>query len=287
MSYAELHCKTNFSFLQGASHPDELVQRAAELGYHALAVTDVNSLAGVVRAHAAAKGSGLKLIVGAEITPVDAPAVVLWAPDRAAYGRLCRLITRGRRRAAKGECVLTLQDVAEHAEGLLAGVLVRPWEDDAAWPCLAETQNPVSERPGYVVQAALDRYRQIFSGRCYLIAEFHRGPDDRAAAGIAAATVPYRRTAAGRRRRRVLPHSGSPAAAARVDRHPARRHGGSSRRTVISQRPAAFEIAGRAARIVRPDSRRIATHARDRRSLYVFAGRTALRVSRRNWPRRE
>ena len=150
MPYSELHCKTNFSFLQGASHPDELVQRAVELGYHALAVTDVNSLAGVVRAHAAAKGSGLKLIVGAEITPLDAPAVVLWAPDRAAYGRLCRLITRGRRRAAKGECVLTLQDVAEHADGLLAGVLVRPWENDATWPRLAETQNPVSARPGYV-----------------------------------------------------------------------------------------------------------------------------------------
>ena len=96
---------------------------------------------------------------------------------------------------------------------------------------------------------------------------------------MAAATVSYRRTAAGRRRRRVLPHSSSPAAAARVDRHPARRHGGSSRRAVVSQRPAAFEIAGRAARIVRPDSRRIATLARDRRSLYVFAGRTALRVS--------
>nr|MCU0875428.1 PHP domain-containing protein [Pirellulaceae bacterium] len=201
MMYAELHCKTNFSFLQGASHPDELVQRAVELGYHALAVTDVNSLAGVVRAHAAAKGSGLKLIVGAEITPVDAPAVVLWAPDRAAYGRLCRLITRGRRRAAKGECVLTLQDVAEHADGLLAGVLVRPWEEDATWPRRAETQIPVAERPGYVIAhgqretlrsvvsagsgdprraclAVLDRYRQIFSGRCYLIAEFHRGPDD-------------------------------------------------------------------------------------------------------------
>ena len=88
-AYAELHCKTNFSFLQGASHPEELVQRAAELGYAALAITDVNSLAGVVRAHAAAKDAGLKLIIGAEITPCDAPPVVLWATDRAAYGRLC------------------------------------------------------------------------------------------------------------------------------------------------------------------------------------------------------
>src|SRR5271154_2027378 len=71
--YAELHCRTNFSFLEGASHPDELVNRAASLGYAALAVTDRNSLAGVVRAHVAAKEAGLKLVIGAAITPVDAP----------------------------------------------------------------------------------------------------------------------------------------------------------------------------------------------------------------------
>src|SRR5437868_11330741 len=122
MGYAELHCKTNFSFLEGASHPDELVRQAAELGYRALAVTDRNSLAGVVRAHIAAKELGLPLIIGAEITPIDAPPVVLWPTDRAAYGRLCRLITRGRRNAPKGECLLTQQDVAEFAEGMLAGI---------------------------------------------------------------------------------------------------------------------------------------------------------------------
>src|SRR3990172_5105312 len=76
--YAELHCKTNFSFLEGASHPDELVLRAAELGYAALAVTDRNSLAGVVRAHLAAKQLDFKLIVGAQLDLVDAPRVVLW-----------------------------------------------------------------------------------------------------------------------------------------------------------------------------------------------------------------
>src|SRR6266567_4011501 len=119
-SYAELRCKTNFSFLTGASHADELVARAAELGYAALAVTDLNTLAGVVRAHAAARAIGLKLIIGAEITPEDAPAVLLYAPDIRAYGRLSRLITRGRRAAAKGECQLHFADVAEHAEGLLA-----------------------------------------------------------------------------------------------------------------------------------------------------------------------
>src|ERR1700722_2356204 len=100
--YAELHCKTNFSFLEGASHPDELVQRAAELRLRALAVTDLNSLAGVVRAHVAAKEVGLKLLIGAEITPIDASPVVLLATNRAAYGRLAQLITRGRRQAEKG-----------------------------------------------------------------------------------------------------------------------------------------------------------------------------------------
>src|SRR6185369_3736677 len=122
MRYAELHCKTNFSFLEGASHPDELVVRAKELGYAALAVTDRESLAGVVRAHTAAKEAGLKLIVGAEIYPVDAPPAVLWATDRRSYGRLSRLLTVGRRRAEKGKCELWLADVAELAEGLVAGV---------------------------------------------------------------------------------------------------------------------------------------------------------------------
>src|SRR5947208_7511593 len=122
MHYAELHCKTNFSFLEGASHPDELVVRAKELGYTALAVTDRESLAGVVRAHTAAKEAGLKLIIGAEVYPVDAAPAVLWATDRKSYGRLSRLLTVGRRRAEKGKCQLTIADIAEHAEGLVAGV---------------------------------------------------------------------------------------------------------------------------------------------------------------------
>src|SRR5947209_19599636 len=83
--YAELHCCTNFSFLEGASHADELVMRAVELGYVALGITDRESLAGVVRAHVAAKEVGLKLIIGAMVAPSDAAAVLLWATDRAAY----------------------------------------------------------------------------------------------------------------------------------------------------------------------------------------------------------
>jgi error-prone DNA polymerase len=159
--YAELHAKTNFSFLEGASHPDELIAAAAELGLAAIAVTDRNSLAGMARAHAAAKALEQKLLVGAEITPTDAPSALLWASDRAAYGRLSRLITTGRRRAPKGQFAARFADVAEHASGLLAGVLIaHPNPDDAAQ------------------RAELARYRDAFGDRCYLLAELSLGPND-------------------------------------------------------------------------------------------------------------
>src|SRR5262249_1355766 len=123
MKYAETYCKTNFSFLQGASHPDELAATAADLEYAALAITDENSLAGVVRAHVAAKPLGLKLLIGAEIVPEEGPRLLLYAPDLKAYADLARLITRGRRAAEKGECSLRVADVAEHAGRLLAAVV--------------------------------------------------------------------------------------------------------------------------------------------------------------------
>ncbi len=176
--YAELHCRTNYSFLEGASHPDQLVNRAAELGLAALAITDRNSVAGVVRAHVAAKAAGLKLLIGAEITPADAPPVVLLATDRAAYARLSRLITRGRRNAAKGECLLTFDDVAQHADGLLACVPLTQ--------CLTEQnregEEPVEPHRGQRTRLsrsfALSSYRECFGDRCYGLAELHRGPND-------------------------------------------------------------------------------------------------------------
>ena len=99
--YAELHCVSNFSFLRGASHPEELVARAAALGYAALAITDECSLAGVVRAHVAAKAHQLKLLIGAEFRVEGGPQMVLLATDRNAYGNLSQLITTARRRSAK------------------------------------------------------------------------------------------------------------------------------------------------------------------------------------------
>ncbi|MDX1434588.1 MAG: error-prone DNA polymerase, partial [Gammaproteobacteria bacterium] len=114
--YAELHALSNFSFLRGASHPEELVLRAAQLGYAALAITDECSFAGVVRAHTAARSCDLPLIVGTEVSLADGPRLTLLATDRAAYGRLSRLVTRGRRAADKGSYRLTRADVEE--EGL-------------------------------------------------------------------------------------------------------------------------------------------------------------------------
>jgi error-prone DNA polymerase len=117
--YAELEVATNFSFLHGGSHPEELVATAKALGLEAIAVTDRNTLAGVVRAHLAAREVGIKFIVGVRLDLQDAPSLLAYPTDRAAYGRLCRLLTLGQRRAEKGECTLYLDDLAAHADGLI------------------------------------------------------------------------------------------------------------------------------------------------------------------------
>jgi error-prone DNA polymerase len=112
--YAELHCVSNFSFLRGASHAEELVAQTRELGYTALAITDECSLAGVVRAHTAVKKlGGIKLLIGAEFRLGCGLRLVVIARNRAGYARLSRLITRGRRRAEKGEYSLDRADVEE------------------------------------------------------------------------------------------------------------------------------------------------------------------------------
>src|SRR5438874_2166417 len=119
LPYAELDVTSNFSFLHGASHPDELMLTAARLGYCAIAITDINTLAGVVRMYDAAKQLAAaswspKLIIGARLVFTDAPDILVWVPDRAAYAQLCRLLTFGRRRAEKGECTLSIQDFLEN-----------------------------------------------------------------------------------------------------------------------------------------------------------------------------
>jgi error-prone DNA polymerase len=156
--YAELHCLSNFTFLRGASHPEELVERARDLGYGALALTDECSVAGVVRAHVAARQCGLKLIVGSEFRFDDGLKLVLLAADREGYGHLCTLITRGRMRAAKGSYRLSRSDLGQNLDGCLA-LLLPPDPPDTGQARF------VAER---------------FPGRAWIAAELLSGPNDRA-----------------------------------------------------------------------------------------------------------
>ena len=127
--YAELQVTTNFSFLRGASHAEELVERAQALGLEALAITDRNTLAGIVRAHMEAKKRGVRLVIGCRVDLADAPSLLVYPTDRAAYGRLSQLLTLGKRRAPKGECHLTLADVAARSEGQVI-VIIPPERRD-------------------------------------------------------------------------------------------------------------------------------------------------------------
>jgi error-prone DNA polymerase len=161
--YAELDVTTNFSFLRGGSHPEELVATAKALGLEAIAVTDVNTLAGVVRAHLAAKEvGGIKFIVGVRLDLKDTPSLLAYPRDRAAYGRLCRLLTLGQRRAEKGECILYLDDVAAHAEGLIFIAL------------------PSDEGTTARFESQLQHIKTAIGGRLYLSARHSYRGDDRA-----------------------------------------------------------------------------------------------------------
>jgi len=203
LAYVELQVSSNFSFLRGASHPDELALAAGALGVKGFAVTDRNSMAGVVRAHMACKDAGLPFIVGcrldlirdarpeaqgqrrltrvartqarkpsgtertatqALVEPQDARpggSFLAYPTDRAAYGRLCRLLTLGRRRAPKGDCFIDLEDLRAHAEGMILIALPPPTiEAD-------------------FMMRLIDLGRQ-WQGRLYLGAHHHLSGDDEA-----------------------------------------------------------------------------------------------------------
>jgi len=155
--YAELHCLSNFSFLRGASNARELFERAAALGYSALAITDEASMAGIVRAWEASKATGVALIVGTELTLRDGPKLVLLAETLGGYQTLCRWITLGRRRSAKGTYLLRRADMAGDTNGVLA-LWIPEREPDAAH--------------GHWV-------RNTFPNRAWLAVELHRGSHDR------------------------------------------------------------------------------------------------------------
>ncbi|WP_120997694.1 error-prone DNA polymerase [Stutzerimonas urumqiensis] len=157
-AYAELHCLSNFSFQRGASSAEELFERAARLGYHALAITDECTLAGIVRAWHASQQTGISLIVGSEFRIEGGPKFVALVENLLGYQALCRLITRARRRAAKGQYRLLHEDLDESLEGLLAIWLPKRADEDA---------------DGHWLQAR-------FPERLWLGVELHRGAGDQA-----------------------------------------------------------------------------------------------------------
>src|SRR6202034_413697 len=120
MNYADLQVTTHFSFLRGVSSAEELFSAAAVLGIKALAITDRNSLAGIVRAHEAAKVTGVRLIVGCRLILADGTDLLVYPTDRLAYSRLCRLLSTGKSRAGKAKCELHWSDIEEWHEGLIA-----------------------------------------------------------------------------------------------------------------------------------------------------------------------
>ncbi|MGX5817980.1 error-prone DNA polymerase [Chitinophaga lutea] len=157
MRYTELQVTTNFSFLRGASHPDELAEKAAELGYTALAVTDCNTMAGIVRAHAAVKDADLRLIPACRLDLLDGPSLLAYPTDKDAYARLCTLLTKGNLRAEKGDCHLYRQDVYEHARDIIF-LSVPPAALNASFDF----------EPEYI--QALAEYREAFGRQLYLSA---------------------------------------------------------------------------------------------------------------------
>ncbi|MBV9523090.1 MAG: error-prone DNA polymerase, partial [Alphaproteobacteria bacterium] len=161
MRYAELQVTSNFSFLRGASHPEELAAAARGLGHAAFALTDRNTLAGVVRAHKAAEEVGIRFVLGCRLDLADGQSLLAFPEDRAAYGRLSRLLTLGKRRAPKGECHLGYADLAEYGAGQLVVAL--------------PPDRPV---PGDEWEAFLGRLAADFRGRAYLAAQhLYRGDD--------------------------------------------------------------------------------------------------------------
>jgi error-prone DNA polymerase len=158
MTYAELQVTTNFSFLRGASHIEELLAQAALFRLPALGITDRNSLAGIVRAHVRAKEANVRLVIGCRLDLTDAPSVLVYPTDVKSYSGLCRLLTKGKSRAGKGACALSWDDLADAAAGLIAILCHDPGE----------------EAPPDVFH----RLREAFGDRAYAALTMQRRPND-------------------------------------------------------------------------------------------------------------
>lgn len=178
--------------MEGASHAHELVEQSKHLGYGGIAITDRNSLAGVVRAFTAAKDFGTPFYAGCELNFIDGPSLVVWPADRVGYAALCRILSLGRRRASKGECVLSWDDVSEIRNNNLLGLIPRtvpssiPCDTQRSTDNSGSTQSfwsKLSHAPitgdlsGWVY--GLNQCKDLFGERLYLLSHLHRGVDDR------------------------------------------------------------------------------------------------------------
>ena len=183
--FAELAAMTNFSFLRGASHPEEMVARAAELGLAGIGIADRNSLAGIVRAHTFVRDNfeamaATRVIPGARLVFIDgSPDVLVYPKDRAAYGRLCRILTEGNLRAPKGECWLILKDLLDRGEGLQIAALPSSSKEVGK---NASPPQGVKEKLDYEEMdegVAAARLREAFGKRLWIGASLAYGEDMR------------------------------------------------------------------------------------------------------------
>jgi len=167
MGYSELQVTSNFSFLRGASHPHELIDRAAEFGYKKIAITDRNTLAGIVRAHAAAREKEISIIPACRLDLLDGPSLLAYPTDRESYGRLSALLTLGNMRAEKGSCHISREDVYAHSSGIIFTV-VMPDQLNRRFEFENDFISAVSE------------YREAFGDQLYLSAtRSYMGNDDK------------------------------------------------------------------------------------------------------------
>jgi error-prone DNA polymerase len=183
--FAELATMTNFSFLRGASHPEEMVARAAELGLAGIGIADRNSLAGVVRAHTFARDNveamaGTRVVPSARLVFIDgSPDVLVYPKDRAAYGRLCRILTEGNSRAPKGECWLILKDLLDRGDGLQIVALPPSPKDVGKNASLSQEDKEKLGCQEMDEGAAVARLREAFGKRLWIGASLVYGEDMR------------------------------------------------------------------------------------------------------------
>lgn len=167
MSYCELQITSNFSFLRGASHPEELIEQAANLGYPKIAITDINTLAGIVRAHTAAKKHDITLIPACRLDLLDGPSLLAYPTNQEAYSRLSALLTEGNNRAEKGKCFLYRSDVYASQKDIIF-IAIPP----------DQLHKNFDFEPSFT--SALEEYKQAFGHSLYLAAnKIYQGQDQK------------------------------------------------------------------------------------------------------------